>query len=208
MTVTDGASVRAEIHRRTHGASLAKLLLEAVERATDVRFTKSGILLTGPEGRTAATHWTCSDVRAVKNFTAELRRAGLLSSPPSQKGPKSPRRTKPRTKAKPFRAIAPQTPWEPSRPEKVTVTITPKNPEAPTLEPETTVPRQSRRGQKGVAVERVPQWYAMLHPHLPDSLRGANRALLKMAVDLADGDIHRIVVEDGGELTVRNKAVW
>lgn len=41
--------------------------------------TGSGIRFLGPDGATAATHFTASDGRAARNLRADLRRIGALS---------------------------------------------------------------------------------------------------------------------------------
>ncbi len=56
---------------------MRKLLLAAVGTGARYRMTKSGVMFFGPHGG-ASTHLTCSDHRAVDNFSADLRRIGII----------------------------------------------------------------------------------------------------------------------------------
>lgn len=68
------------IRRGCTNKQVKALLIGVLKDGARYKLTKSGIILFGPTG-SAATHFTVSDHRGVKNLRAQLRRAGLLDQP-------------------------------------------------------------------------------------------------------------------------------
>lgn len=59
------------------GPELAALLRRVIRDGHRYRWTKCGIVVYGPDGMTAGTHFTGSDRRGIDNFRANLRRMGI-----------------------------------------------------------------------------------------------------------------------------------
>lgn len=74
----DPNHIRRTIRRACTHREMRDLLLAVVDSGVRMRLTSSGVLVYGPKG-TAGTHFTCSDVRAQKNFRARLRQIGVMS---------------------------------------------------------------------------------------------------------------------------------
>lgn len=55
---------------------MSQLLLKIIHHGYPYKMTKAGIIIYGPSG-IVGTHFSCSDRRAIKNFTADLRKVGI-----------------------------------------------------------------------------------------------------------------------------------
>lgn len=69
------ADARTTVRRRMIPA-FADVLVECIDAGYRVRVTRSGAVVYGPTG-TAGTHGTHAGRRALPNFLAQLRRAGI-----------------------------------------------------------------------------------------------------------------------------------
>ena len=69
--------IRRMVRRACTHREMRDLLLEVIDSGAPMRLTSDGVLVYGPQGR-AGTHFTCSDVRAAKNFRSALRRIGAM----------------------------------------------------------------------------------------------------------------------------------
>ena len=72
----DPNRIRKMVRRACTHREMRDLLLKVIDSGAAMRLTSDGVMVYGPSGR-AGTHFTCSDVRASKNFRSALRRIGV-----------------------------------------------------------------------------------------------------------------------------------
>lgn len=72
------ATETKDLRRIRGGANreLRELLLRLIRAGHRYKMTRAGIIIYGPEG-ICGTHLANSDTRAVRNFSADLRRCGI-----------------------------------------------------------------------------------------------------------------------------------